>query len=318
VNAFVLTESGAELRSDWPRPTARPGWARVRTRVAGICNTDLELMRGYMGFRGVLGHEFVGVALDGAFAGARVVGGINFACGVCDECRHGSERHCPRRQVLGILGADGVFAEEFMIPERNLLPVPRKVSDHAAVFAEPVAAACEILEQLGAYEVGPALVLGDGKLGVLVAQVLAGAGFEVTLVGHHVARLGWLEKRGVTLVPARNEVLRYSLVVEATGSAGGFADALAATKPRGTVVLKTTIASRHEVDLAPIVINEIRVLGSRCGPFGPALERLAEGAVSVEELVDGVFPLDRMDHAVRRASEKGVRKILVESDRESA
>jgi threonine dehydrogenase-like Zn-dependent dehydrogenase len=271
-------------------------------------------MRGYMGFRGVLGHEFVGVALDGAFAGARVVGGINFACGRCDECRHGSESHCPQRQVLGILGADGVFAEEFVIPERNLLPVPGSVSDHAAVFAEPVAAACEILEQLGAYEVGPALVLGDGKLGALVAQVLAGAGFGVTLVGHHVARLGWLEKRGVTLAAARNEARRYALVVEATGSAAGFADALAATKPRGTVVLKTTIASRHEVDLAPIVINEIRVLGSRCGPFGPALERLAEGAVRVEELVDGVFPLQRMEHAVRSASEKGVRKILVESD----
>jgi threonine dehydrogenase-like Zn-dependent dehydrogenase len=205
VNAFVLGEKGATLRRDWPRPTAQPGWVRVRTTVAGICNTDLELMRGYMGFKGVLGHEFVGVACDGPLAGKRVVGGINFGCATCDECRTGSERHCANRKVLGILGADGVLAEEFLIPERNLLAVPAAVSDRSAVFTEPVAAAYEILEQLGTYEPGTALVLGDGKLGVLIAQVLASAAFDVTLVGHHIDRLARrIRDRDQRHTPARH------------------------------------------------------------------------------------------------------------------
>jgi len=313
VDAFVLGEKGASLRKDWPRPAARAGWTRVRMQLAGICNTDLELLRGYMGFRGVLGHEFVGTALDGALAGKRVVGGINFSCGECAACRAGDDRHCPSRRVLGILGADGVFAEEFLIPDQNLLPVPERVSDRSAVFAEPVAAACEILEQLGSFESGSALVLGDGKLGILVSQVLAGAGFKVTLVGHHVEPLAWLERFGVTLAGARDESRKYTLVVEATGSSTGLAAAIAATRPRGTLVLKTTIAARHEVDLAPVVIDEIRLLGSRCGPFGPALERLASGRLLVEELIDGVFTLKRVQEAVHRAREKGVRKILVEN-----
>lgn len=313
MDAFVLGEHGVALRKDWPRPSARPGWARVRMQLAGICNTDLELLRGYMGFRGVLGHEFVGTALDGALAGSRVVGGINFACGECVECRGGAERHCPSRSVLGILCADGVFAEEFLIPDRNLFPVPDAVPDRSAVFAEPVAAACEILEQLGSFEAGPALVLGDGKLGALVSQVLAGAGFTVTLVGHHVERLAWLARLGIALAATREESRKYPLVVEATGSSAGLATAIAATRPRGTLILKTTIAARHEVDLAPVVVDEIRVLGSRCGPFGPALARLASGGVLVEELIDGVFPLKRMQDAVHRAREKGIRKILVEN-----
>jgi threonine dehydrogenase-like Zn-dependent dehydrogenase len=266
-----------------------------------------------MGFRGVLGHEFVGTALDGPLAGARVVGGINFVCGECVDCHAGAERHCVSRSVLGILAADGAFAEEFLIPDRNLLPVPDALTDRSAVFAEPVAAACEILEQLGTFTPSAALVLGDGKLGILVSQVLAGAGFDVTLVGHHIERLGWLERFQIQLATERDAARKFPLVVEATGSSGGLAEAIAATRARGTLVLKTTIAARHEVDLAPIVVDEIRVLGSRCGPFAPALERLAAGVVSVDELIDGVYPLKRIQDAVHRARERGVLKILVEN-----
>jgi len=223
------------------------------------------------------------------------------------------ERHCANRSVLGIFRADGAFAEEFLIPDRNLLRVPDEVGDRSAVFTEPVAAACEILDQLGTFDPGPALVLGDGKLGTIVSQVLAGAGFEVVLVGHHVERLSWLERFKIRLATERDPARKFALVVEATGCSAGLAEAIAATRPRGTLVLKTTVAARHEVDLAPIVVDEIRILGSRCGPFGPALERLAAGVVSVEELIDGFFPLTRMQEAIHRARERGVRKILVEN-----
>lgn len=283
-------------------------------RMAGICNTDLELLSGYMGFRGVLGHEFVGTALDGPLSGRRVVGGINFACGDCDVCGQGLSRHCPHRSVLGILGADGAFAEEFLIPERNLLPVPDCVPDEAAVFVEPLAAACEILEQLGPCAPGErCLVLGDGKLGLLVAQALAASGLSVTLAGHHPQRLGWLERSGVGLTSSKSAASKFPLVVEATGSASGLSTALASVAPRGTVVLKSTIAKRHEVDLSPIVIDEIRVLGSRCGPFEPALSMLADGRVKTEQMIDGVFPLSAAETAVERARQAGTLKIILEN-----
>ena len=313
MNAFVLDSAGARLRGDWPAPQSRPGWTRVHTRTAGICNTDLELLRGYMNFRGVLGHEFVGTALDGPFLGERVVGGINFACGACATCLSGQPRHCPTRSVLGILNADGVFAEQFLIPQRNLLRVPDQVSDRAAVFTEPLAAACEVLEQLGNFPRQSAAVLGDGKLGLLLAQALRADGFDVTLVGRHVDRLKWLEARGVRLESSVREGLKFPLTVEATGSANGLESALLATAPRGTVVLKSTIAARHEIDLAPLVIDEIRMIGSRCGPFEPALLRLASGAIATEEMIDSVYDLASIERAVHRAGSPGVMKVLVEN-----
>lgn len=314
MKAFVLDSDGARLREDWPTPARKPGWIRVRTRTAGICNTDLELLRGYMGFRGVLGHEFVGTALDGPLAGSRVVGGINFSCGDCPICRQGYGRHCPARTVLGILDADGVFAEEFLIPEGNLLAVPDRIEDRAAVFTEPVAAACEILEQLGSsFDRGRALVLGDGKLGLLVSQTLASEGFDVTLTGHHVDRLAWLERRGVRLAGQIALAEKFPLTVEATGSAAGLEAAIRATAPRGTLVLKSTVAAKHKVDLAPLVIDEIRLLGSRCGPFEPALRKLASGAVVTEEMVDSVYDLSEIQRAIERASGTGVMKVLVEN-----
>jgi len=266
-----------------------------------------------MQFRGVLGHEFVGTALDGPLEGRRVVGGINFACGKCVVCRNGLSRHCPTRSVLGILDADGVFAEEFVIPEGNLLPVPDEVDDRAAVFTEPLAAACEILEQIGAFPRETALVLGDGKLGLLVAQTLASDGFEVTLVGHHVERLGWMESRGVKLASSIREGAKYPLTVEATGSGAGLESAMRATAARGTLVLKSTIATRHEIDLAPLVIDEIRVIGSRCGPFEPALARLESGAISTERMIDSVYALASIGRAIERAGRPGVMKVLVEN-----
>lgn len=311
MRALVLENKTVRLERERPDPEPGDGFVTVQTLVAGVCNTDLELARGYMGFSGVLGHEFVGEALDGAFAGRRVVGGINFGCGSCPTCDAGMARHCPTRTVLGILGADGVFADRFVIPERNLLVVPDGVADRDAVFAEPLAAACEILEQLADLEPQPALVLGDGKLGTLVAQVLAAHDFDVTLVGRHTDTLGWIAERGVTLAAEVADGRHWGLVVDATGSAEGLQTAIAATRPRGHLVLKTTVADGHSIDLAPVVINEITVVGSRCGQFGPALELLAAGRVSVAPLVEQAYGLDAADDALTHAGRRGSRKILI-------
>ena len=311
--AFVLSKNGPKLVRDYTRSDAPRGYVRVRTRVAGICNTDLELARGYMGFHGVLGHEFVGEALDGKLAGRRVVGGINFACGECATCRQGLGRHCARRTVLGILGADGALAEEFVIPETNLLEVPPDVPDSAAVFAEPLAAACEIIEQIGSVRGRRALVIGDGKLGPLVAQVLASDGADVTLEGHHLQSVEWLADGRVRLAHEASAQAEFDLVVEATGSERGLVRAIAACAPRATLVLKTTIAAKHQIDLAPIVINEISVVGSRCGRLELALERLARGAVTLEPLITARFGLDDVERAFARAAERGTRKVLVEA-----
>jgi threonine dehydrogenase-like Zn-dependent dehydrogenase len=310
--AFVMAQDGPRLERERPSPeTSSPGMVRVRTLVAGICNTDLEIARGYMGFHGVLGHEFVGEALSGAWKGRRVVGGINFGCGACEWCHAGMSRHCPTRRVLGILGADGVLAEEFLIPERNLLSVPDAVSDEDAAFAEPVGAACEILEQLGGIERGDALVLGAGKLGSVTAQVLAASGFRVDLVGRHLEGLGWLGERGIRLVESVPDRRNYGLVVEATGTTEGLRVAIDCTRPRGYLVLKTTVAGSHEVDLAPVVIHEITIVGSRCGQFEPALDMLADGRVSVAPLVEARYGLADAAEAFAHAGRRGVRKVLV-------
>ncbi len=312
--AFVMGAQGPRLERDHrpaePRGAGR-GLVRVRTLVAGICNTDLEIARGYMGFQGVLGHEFVGEALDGTWKGRRVVGGINFGCGSCTWCAAGLARHCPTRRVLGIVAADGVLAEEFLIPEENLLAVPDGVGDEDAAFAEPVGAACEILEQLGPIERADALVLGAGKLGSVIAQVLAAGGFRVDLVGRHLEGLSWMRDRGIRLagdIPDRRD---YGLVVEATGTTEGLRVAIDCTRPRGHLVLKTTVAGRHEIDLAPVVINEISIIGSRCGQFAPALDLLADGRVTVAPLVEERYALDDVETAFGHAGRRGVRKVLV-------
>ena len=313
MKALALDDEGVAV-VEIPEPEPAPGWAVVRVHVAGICNTDLELVRGYMGFRGVLGHEFVGTVESGPapWPGRRVVGEINFACGTCPVCLGGLGRHCPARRVLGIVGADGAFAERVAVPVANLHPVPDEVRDEAAVFAEPLAAAFEILEQVHVEPGAECLVFGDGKLGLLAAQVLDGAGARVTLVGRHPDRHAFLQRRGIATMPADAEGLPpAALVVDATGSAGGFARALAATRPRGTLVLKSTIAEQPQIDLAPIVIHEIRVVGSRCGPFAPALRALARGQVATQPLIAAHYDLEDGIAALAHAARPGALKVLL-------
>ncbi len=267
----ALHFDGSRARvADRPEPAPLPDHALVRVSLAGVCNTDLEIARGYLGFRGILGHEFVGRVAEGPveWLGRRVVGEINFACRACPTCAQGLPRHCPERTVMGIAGADRAFAELVRLPVANLHPVPEQLSDEAAVFCEPLAAAFEIREQVRVEPGVRCVVLGDGKLGLLAAQVLALAGARVLAVGRHPEKLAILRARGIETVQEQNwRGEPAPLVVEATGSARGFERAVAATLPRGTLVLKSTLAERPAVDLAPLVIHEISVVGSRCGPF---------------------------------------------------
>jgi threonine dehydrogenase-like Zn-dependent dehydrogenase len=289
----------------------------VRVRLAGVCATDLEILKGYMGFRGVLGHEFVGV-VEGPGAhpllGRRVVGEINCGCGACALCASGLERHCPERTVLGILGRDGAFAERLSLPDRNLREVPEGVTDEAAVFCEPLAACFEPLEQRPALAHGRVLVLGDGRLGLLQAQVLRHAGAEVAVLGRHPAKLGLLEGLGIACFASPAEAAaagRWPAVVEATGSAEGFGLALSLIAPRGLLILKSTVAGASALNLAPAVIDEIEVLGSRCGPFAPALAALASGRIRTAPMIHARFPLAEGLGALERAAEKGTLKVLL-------
>jgi alcohol dehydrogenase len=309
----ALRWDGARLRlaSDLPEPGAGPEDAVVRVRLAGICRTDLEIFRGYLGFRGTPGHEWVGQVVsapDPALVGARVVGEINFGCGACDWCRAGLARHCPTRRVQGIVDADGAFADLLAVPARVLHRVPDGLPDQTAVFAEPLAAAFEILEQLGDVAGRRTVVLGDGKLGLLVSQVLAGAGAQVALAGRHREKLALAARLGLDTRPPRPGA---DLVVDATGSPTGLADALDLVRPRGTVVLKTTIAAEHRIDLARAVVNEVSVVGSRCGPFEPALDALASGRVQVAALVETIYPLADAVAAFAHAGRPGALKVLV-------
>ena len=297
------------FRDDLDPPTPAPGEVRVRVLRAGVCATDLALVRGYMGFRGTPGHEFVGVALEGPLAGRRVVGEINAACGACPQCRAGLARHCPRRSVLGILGRSGAFAEQLVLPAENLHPVPDTISDEAATFTEPLAAAFEIAEQVELAARARALVVGDGRLGLLCAHVLVLHGVEVALRGRHSERAALLP------AGARYEDepgAGYDLVVEATGDPQALPAALASVRPRGTLVLKTTSEGRTTLDLAPVVVDEITLVGSRCGPFEPALAALAGGTVPVEPLVHARFPLEHGAEALAEAARAGVLKVLLQ------
>jgi threonine dehydrogenase-like Zn-dependent dehydrogenase len=312
----ALYWDGAVLRLDsaYPSPRGDDRTALVKVHLAGICSTDLQIFRGYMGFKGVPGHEFVGKVSDGPgeFLGRRVVGEINFACGRCDWCARGLGRHCPHRDVMGILRADGAFAEWVAVPVANLHLLPDGVSDEAAVLTEPLAAAFEILEQVEINPGDEVLILGDGKLAALCAQVLRLASAHITLVGKHPQKLQRIRRWGIrTALLSDWDGKNFDLVVDATGSAAGFALAMKATRPRGTLVLKTTIAGEHQAALAPLVINEIRVVGSRCGPFAPALDALKEQTVIVAPLIERVYPLSQGIEAVDHAGRPGAGKILL-------
>lgn len=314
-----LDSGNLSLRADLPEPPARRGWSRVQVLQAGICATDQALRRGYMGFRGVPGHEFVGRALDGPFAGRRVVGEINAGCGECAECRGGDSRHCAQRSVLGIAAHPGAFAERLSLPDRNLLPVPDAISDDAATFAEPLAAALHIGDDVDLLTHHRAIVAGDGKLGLLCAWALAHGGCAVTVAGRHGERrallppgaefaTGWLEASG----PPAAAVGGFDLAVDATGNAAVLPRLLPLVRPRGAIVLKTTTERPTEADLSLLVVNELRLLGSRCGAFAPALAALAQQAIPVERLIDARFPLQQAEAAFARAAQKGTLKVLLQ------
>ncbi len=311
----VVLEEGLTLR-DVPLPPCRPGEARIRVLLAGVCNTDLELKKGYNGFRGIPGHEFVGLVEeceDPGWRGRRVVGEINCGCGACSECARGDARHCPGRTTLGISHRDGAFAEFLTLPIRNLWPVPAELPDRVAVFTEPVAAAYEILEQVHLAPGERVTVLGDGKLGLLVAQVLAGTGCDLLVVGRHAEKLAILQALGIPTrtssqwSPAGDQ----DVVVEATGTADGLNQALEAVRPRGRVVLKSTVAASTTVNLAALVVREVTLVGSRCGPFAPALRALVSGAVHVESLIQSEHPLSRALEALEEAAGRGALKVLI-------
>lgn len=319
--------------ADASKPSGN-GEAIVRVTLSGICNTDLEIVRGYAGFQGTIGHEFVGVVerlpeslplarAQGAEplltrgplrVGQRVVGEINAGCGRCHLCRAGDPRHCPGRTVLGIVGRDGAHAEFLKLPAANLIPVPDEIPDERAVFTEPLAAACNILERTPIAKDTRVAVVGDGKLGLLCAQVLSTTGAPVTLIGKHREKLQIASRRGIetaTVDKANKRKREFDVAIEASGARSGFALALHLVRPRGVLVLKSTFQGATEIDAARVVVDEIGVMGSRCGRFGPALELLKRNAVDVDSLISEEYPLADGLRAMERAAEKGVLKVLL-------
>lgn len=304
-----LDADGARLRDDLPPPAGGADEVQVDVLCAGVCATDLALARGYMAFEGVPGHEFVGRARTGRLAGRRVVGEINAGCGICELCRSGDPRHCETRTVLGILGRPGAFAESLSLPAVNLHPVPEGVSDEAAVFTEPLAAACALLEALPYVASGtPALVVGDGRLGLLCALVLQNAGAHVTVLGRHPERVERLPSlRWAKPEPGQ----QWPIVVEATGALDGPQRALDLVGAKGTLLLKTTLEAPSQLDLARLVVDEISLVGSRCGRFEDALDLLARGAVDPTPLLDAELPLEKGPQALARAAQPGTLKVLI-------
>jgi len=299
-----------------PRPRTPKGFALIRLLCGGICNTDLELQRGYYNFSGIPGHEFVGEVVEAErrdLIGRRVVGEINLDCGCCDWCRKGLGRHCPKRSVLGIVKHPGAFREFLTLPERNLHVLPDAIPTEQAVFIEPLAAAAEILDQVSIPCSSPVAVLGDGKLGLLIAQVLEAYGYRVHQFGRHKEKLRIAARAGVEteVVRDRVPVAKYDWVVDATGSPKGLADAVRMTRPRGTIILKSTIHGSAGFDTAPIIVNEITLVGSRCGRFEPAIELLKNGLINVADMISERMPLDRAPEAFRTAAKSGVLKVLL-------
>jgi len=312
----VRLEKGLVQVRKQSRPRRPQGFALIRLLEGGICNTDLELQRGYYNFRGTPGHEFVGEVIEADSSdliGERVVGEINLACGTCEWCAKGLGRHCPRRTVLGIVKHPGAFRELLTLPERNLHRVPRGIPTEHAVFVEPLAAACEILDQVRIPAGARVAVLGDGKLGLLIGQVLKAHGSEVHQYGRHkeklrIATAAGIDARVVRKLPRAE----YGWVVDATGSSDGLRQAVQMTKPRGTVVMKSTVHGSVALDSAPVIVNEITLVGSRCGRFEPALRLLRTKQVNVASLISEILPLKNAAIAFRRAATPGVLKVLLQ------
>lgn len=312
----LVYENELRYKSDYPEPEAPPGEAKIRILMAGICDTDLQIIKGYMGFTGVLGHEFVG-RVDRVndpsheyLIGQRVVGEINCGCGECSWCVGDMARHCPDRTVLGIMRRDGCFSEYMVLPVDNLVPVPDRLRDEEAVFCEPLAAALEITEQVHIQPTERVLVLGDGRLGILSALVLSRTGADVTLAGHHPEKMALVEDSALTVLSQDIQGI-FDTVIEATGSPGGRKQALNLVRPRGRLVLKSTMADQNTYDMNAAVVNEITLLGSRCGRFEPALRVLGRN-IDVMPLISSVYSLEKGIEAVDKAEGPGSLKVLID------
>ncbi len=315
----VVFNKKLQYIEDYQKPAPATGEALVKVTIAGICNTDYEITKGYMGYKGILGHEFVGIvedvnSSDKSLIGKRVVAEISWGCDDpdCEWCAVKNYRHCPNRRTLGIWRKDGCFADYVTIPAKVLFEVPDNVTDEQAVFVEPLAAACEISEQLHIQPCQKVLVQGDGKLGLITAMTLNSQNYDVTLVGKHPEKLDLVKSLGIkTILLSNLPDTKYDVVVEATGSVSGFESAMSHTKPRGVLVLKSTVASGKELNLAPIVIDEITVLGSRCGQFRPALRILERHALDFSKLITAVYPVEKSLEAFERNKDKASVKVLI-------
>ncbi|HUN57954.1 MAG TPA: alcohol dehydrogenase catalytic domain-containing protein [Candidatus Binataceae bacterium] len=313
----LVFDNGLSLQENYPDPQPVAGESVVRVDLAGICGTDLELTRGYMNFRGVPGHEFVGHVVhsdDASLIGRRVAGEINAGCGHCEACKTTAARHCPIRTVLGILGRDGAFAEYLRLPNKNLFAVPDTISNEAAVMIEPLAAAYEIFARTTFARDASIIVLGDGRLGAIVALAFKAKGYQTLIAGHHAKKLDRLAALGIGTADPNDFQRQYDVVVDCTGKSNGFTQALTLVRPCGTIILKSTAAAGATLNLAPIVINEITVTGSRCGRFQPAIAALAAGAngtIDLQPLVDGVYPLSNAPKAFEAAADPLNFKILI-------
>ena len=314
----VHLESGQVTIRQLAKPPRPPGFALIRMLVAGICNTDLELQRGYYDFCGTPGHEFAGEVAEADspdLIGKRVAGEINLACGHCDFCAIGLGRHCPHRAVLGIVKHPGAFAEYLVLPESNLHIIPDEILTAQAIFIEPLAAACEILDQVQMPPGEHVAVLGDGKLGLLIAQVLHVHGCQVTLYGRHENKLALVRKLGIEAIASEARPrAAFQMAVDCTGSASGLQEAVKMVRPRGTVVMKSTVHGSVAIDTAPIIVNEITLVGSRCGRFEPAIEMLRSGRVDVLGFISAEFPLEQAPAAFAEAARPGVLKVLLRND----
>ena len=321
MKAVVFSDKeGLRLENNYKKPIPQKEEALIKVTLAGICNTDFEITKGYMGYNGVLGHEFVGYveevnSEDKSLLGKRVVAEISYGCNDpnCEWCAKKNYRHCPSRHTLGIVNKDGCFAEYVTMPLNVLFEVPDNVSDEQAVFVEPLAAACEITEQLHIKPIDKVVVLGDGKLGLTTALTLHAQGLDVTLIGKHQNKLDIASAQGVKvqLLQDLKVCNVYDVVVEATGSVSGFETSLALVKPRGVLVLKSTIATGKELNLAPIVINEITVLGSRCGQFPPALKLLENNRIDFKPFISAIYNVDNAIEAFEANKSKETLKVLI-------
>lgn len=312
----VVFDGKVKFHREWPDPAVAKGEVLIQVRLAGICRTDLEILKGYYNFKGVLGHEFVGVVASGpkTLRGKRVVGEINCVCGQCDMCLKGLASHCRRRTVLGINGRDGAFADYLVLPERNCHVLPDNVSNEEAVFVEPLAAAYQILRQVPIERHMRCTVIGTGRLGLLVSQVFALTGCRLQVVGRNQRTLDYCEKKGITAFHVDNVLPKQDqdLIIECSGNESGLALAMQMVRPRGVIVLKSTSAGSWLVDLSPVVVNEVTLLGSRCGPFSEAINALGRKQVDVMSMISRIMPLHKGCEALEAAQEPGNLKVLLE------